>query len=133
MFVYPKNLADSYSINEYQQKFQYIRINSRSRLYRTSAQGVSTLKRIVRYLDSFLPVFEFFCDKRPEHEINNAVVGTHFFRANLPNYLLYIHYFRLKFGVIIMSLMGQKMHIWSHPHNFAGNPLAINLFCKLAK
>lgn len=133
IFVYPKNLADNESVNKYKEEFDIIRVNSRSWLYKTTDKGVSKTKRILRFLDSFFPVFELFCDKKPEHEIKNAVVGTHFFRANLPNYLLYLHYFRLKLGSLIMRFFNHKMHIWSHPHNFGGNPVAIKLFCGLSK
>lgn len=130
MFVYPKNLADTASIDKYKIKFSKIRVNSCSWLYRTTGK-VSRLKRILRYLDSFLPIFELFCNKTAEHNIDNAVVGTHFFRANLPKVLLMLHYYRLKFGCILMPVLGKKIHIWSHPHNFAGNSYAIKLFCRL--
>ncbi len=132
-FVYPKNLADDESIGWYRNRFRKIRVNSRSWLYRTNEQGVGTVRRIFRFLDSFLPLFELFCDKKPEHNIDNAVVGTHFFRANLVGFLLGAHYARLRFGIWLMRMLNQKVHIWSHPHNFAANPTAIRLFGKLAQ
>ncbi|MCP4463773.1 MAG: hypothetical protein GY819_13340 [Planctomycetaceae bacterium] len=132
-FVYPKNLADSETINRYKSRFVRIRVNSRSRLYRTSEFGVNRTRRIMRFLDSFLPIYELFCDKRPEHGIDNAVVGTHFFRANLPPVLLIPHYIRLRFGIWIMNLLGEDVHIWSHPHNFGGRNFAINLFVRLSR
>jgi hypothetical protein len=87
MFVYPKNLVDGHTVGQYSRIFQKIRVNSASWLYRTSPKGVGQVRRLLRYLDSFLPIYELFCDKRPEHALCNAVVGTHFFRANLPVYL----------------------------------------------
>ncbi len=133
IFVYPKNLADEDTVEEYKNLFLKIRVNSISWLYRTRSSGVGKLRRVLRYLDSFLPIFELFCDKRPEHNLNNAIVGTHFFRANLPPTLLFIHYLRLKIGIKIMSLCKKDVHVWSHPHNFAANPVAIEYFCDLAK
>lgn len=133
LFVYPKNLVDGKSVEQYSRIFHKIRVNSVSWLYRTSPKGVGRVRRLLRYLDSFLPIYELFCDKRPEHALCNAVAGTHFFRANLPVYLLIPHYLRLRFGIALMSVLGKDVHVWSHPHNFGGNDLAIRLFVALAR
>lgn len=131
IFVYPKNLVDSISIKKYMKWFSCIRVNSRSWLYRTNRGGPSRLKRVLRYIDSFLPIYECFCAKEPEHNFNNLTVGTHFYRANLSPPLLYIHYLRLRFGIFFMGCIGRDVHIWSHPHNFSGNQFAVKLFCRL--
>ncbi|MDX2471418.1 MAG: hypothetical protein QNL04_12665, partial [SAR324 cluster bacterium] len=73
----------------------------------------------------------FFCLKEPEHDFENSTVGTHFYRANLPTPLLFMHYLRLRFGVFFMACIGRDVHIWSHPHNFSGSRLAVKLFCSL--
>jgi len=132
IFVYPKNLADLYSLNVYLGAFTSVRVNSKSWLYRSNKEGVSKIRRVLRYMDSFVPIFELCCNKSPEIKGDNIIVGTHFFRANLSPFLLYIHYFRLCLGREVMRFMGYKMHVWSHPHNFANNQLAISLFRKLA-
>ncbi len=131
LFVYPKNLVDSISIKKYKKWFSYVRVNSRSWLYRTNKGGPKKFKRLLRYLDSFLPIYEFFCLKEPEHDIDNSTVGTHFYRANLSPPLLVIHYLRLRFGVFFMGCIGRDVHIWSHPHNFSGSQFSVKLFCSL--
>ena len=89
--------------------------------------------QFIRLADSFVPIFELFCDKGPEVDIKNSVVGTHFFRANLPNWLLYIHYYRLRLGIRLMSFLKHDSHVWSHPHNFSRDSHAVKLFVKLAQ
>jgi len=133
IFVYPKNLVDSQSLSEYSKTFKKIRVNSASWLYRTSPRGVSLTRRMLRYLDSFFPIFELFCNKRPEYSLDNAIVGTHFFRANLPSFLLVLHYIRIRIGIKLMKSLGIDSHVWSHPHNFGGREVAIKLFALLAR
>lgn len=133
IFVFPKNLSVVRAIAEYKNNFEKVRLNSRSWLYRSNSVGVSSLKRVLRYLDSFLPIYELFCDKSPEVEIPNFVVGTHFFRANLSSILLRVHVARLRFGIKYLNWRGYAAHVWSHPHNFVGNDLAIKNFVELGR
>lgn len=133
VFVFPKNLSVVSAIAEYKKNFEKVRLNSRSWLYRSNSVGVSSLKRGLRFLDSFLPIYELFCDKSPEVDIPNYVVGTHFFRANLSRFLLRVHVARLNFGIKYLNRRGYAAHVWSHPHNFVGNDLAIKNFVDLGK
>lgn len=130
LMVFPKNIIDYKLMPRYINMFSKIRINSASWLYKTNKNGVTKIKRILRYLDSFVPIYELFCDKRPEYENFNIVVGTHFYRANLPGILLMVHIFRLRIGIKIMEYLGHDVHIWSHPHNFT-SPKSVDNFIKL--
>lgn len=133
LFVYPKNLTVPYGIDNLSNHFQFIRVNGNSWLYRSDPRGVSVFKRIIRYLDSFLPIYELFCSKKPEIYKENIVLGTHFFRANLRGILLSIHIFRIIFGIKLLKIMGHDAHIWSHPHNFSGNKKAIDAFASFGR
>lgn len=130
-FVFPKNQIFSSGVEEISERFDSLRVNSASWLYRSSSQGVGKIRRILRYADSFFPIYELFCNKKPEVECENAVVGTHFYRANLPFFLLELHVARLKFGMWFLKKMGVPVHIWSHPHNFGGNKNSISHFVKM--
>jgi len=133
MFVFPKNLSVSKAVKKYTKHFDKIRVNSRSWLYRSNSYGVSSTKRLLRYLDSFFPIYELFCDKSAEVDISNCVVGTHFFRANLPKWLLRIHLVRLKLGVRYLNWKDLPAHVWSHPHNFVDNNEAVRKFVQLGE
>ena len=133
LFVFPKNLSMVSAIEKYAKYFDKVRVNSRSWLYRSNLAGVSRLKRGLRYLDSFFPIYELFCDKSPELDVPNCTVGTHFFRANLSGWLLSVHVARLRFGIKQLNRQGYGAHVWSHPHNFVGNDVAIRQFFELGK
>ena len=133
MYVFPKNITLERAVREYSEHFDFIRVNSKSWLYRSSKKGVSRFKRILRYIDTFLPLYEIFCDKTVELNLDNYVIGTHFFRGNLKGIALLLHVFRLKLGVRYLNIRGRDAHVWSHPHNFSGNLRAIKEFVKLGK
>lgn len=130
-FVYPKNQMYQGDDSDIFQTFSLVRMNSNSWLYKSKGQSYNSFKRILRYLDSFIPIYELFCDKKPEYENDKSVVGTHFYRGNLKGWLLKIHYWRLLLGKKLMALQGKSMHLWSHPHNFGGNEESIKYFVKL--
>ncbi len=132
-FVFPKNQLHNSGSKNIFQLFDNVRVNCDSWLYKSLGQNYSLLKRIIRYLDSFLPIYEIFCSKNPEVNQKNAIVGTHFFRANLRGFFLLWHYNRLKLGKHLMNKKNKSMHVWSHPHNFNGNEKAIKLFVNLGK
>lgn len=131
IFVFPKNQIHGSGVNELSQIFNNIRLNSKSWLYRSINARYTFSKRLLRYLDSFLPIYEIFCSKKPEVNLDNCIVGTHFYRANLSGIFLKVHYIRLLLGCFLMRKMKKEMHLWSHPHNFNNKEKSIQYFIKV--
>ena len=93
---------------------------------------VGRMTRLLRYLDSFLPIVEFLLPKRPRE---GELEGRFFFRpANKFVWLDRVHFWRLRLGFHIARMTGRDFHLWSHPHNFGGDvPRAIQNLRRVMK
>ncbi|GAB1152049.1 MAG: polysaccharide deacetylase family protein [Shewanella algae] len=93
--------------------------------YKTeSRKQRSTLKRIYRLLDSYLPItINFGCrvSKVSDNLIN--VPATIFFRpySKALSFLESFKLWRIKFAMTRAALKGELFHLWWHPHNFSNN------------
>ena len=144
--VMPKNQISQDSIRvASDNRFSVVRTNPHNWLYvqKERTKLMAFVIRILRILDSFLPIVEFL-NSGTEYNSENCdyIVGQYFIRPALKNrFLKKAHLLRLRFGLKYCVFIGRDCHLWSHPHNFGSCPeSAINFLetlmsdiCKLRK
>lgn len=122
--IFPKNQSTDAAIAIAQRfGFTKIRVNPLNWLYeqRHRKRLEANAIRVLRFLDSFLPILEIFPDRRGNVD-RNLCVGQYFFRPCFSlKFLDYLHYARLRLGLWYCCQRGKTCHIWTHPHNFGAN------------
>jgi len=122
--VLPKNLATRKVIDKAVSfGIKVVRKNPNTWLYAPRKHGSFERRiiRVLRYLDSFFPVGEFFSRKESDDAVC-VTEGNFFFRPSFASAVLdRLHFFRFKLFVYGCMFTGRDVHIWSHPHNFGGD------------
>jgi hypothetical protein len=119
--VFPKNQASNFAVESFFNQGYVLRLNFNNPLY---SNNYNNFIRILRYLDSFLPITEFlniFFEN--ERKRKNLIEGGIFFRPIFRFRILeIIHFKRIILHYYYCYYFKKTFHIWSHPHNF-GNGL----------
>jgi len=125
--VFPRNIVSLESIS-LASKYNYgcVRVNPNNWLYQTVKKDDMQGKfiKFVRYVDAFFPLQEFLpMRKNSISDQSMLSVGQYFFRAHCGGkFRNWLHIKRLILGYRICRMKNVDFHIWSHPHNFGGNP-----------
>ena len=122
--IFPKNQVNKLALDTAaQHSFKVVRLNEDNWLYRSTSRGKikRSIIRILRYLDAYLPLQEFFTNTEQSHNLK-ITDGQYFFRPALNTRIQdFFHFLRLAFAINYCIFRGHNFHVWSHPHNFGGD------------
>jgi len=119
--IMPKNQV-SHDILDLAEKYgmQTVRINPDCWLYQPQNKGI--IVRALRFLDAYLPILELIPTQRPRCSSLKLVEGRFFLRPNHRfTFFDHLHFCRLKLGYYYCRISNKDFHLWTHPHNLAGD------------
>lgn len=115
--IFPKNQANKETIKFFTEKNFVVRTNFNNLLYKT--RHYNFLVRVLRYLDSYLPITELFNVFHKPENSKSIIEGGIFFRPSLKFKIFdRIHQARIIFHYQYCKVTNRSFHLWSHPHNF---------------
>jgi hypothetical protein len=130
--IFPKNIVSAKTTDFFTKRGFVVRRNFQNILYSTTRYNL--IIRILRYLDSFITITEFFNFFSSKNSKSLIITGGLFYRPNFNNcFLSYLHYKRIILHFYYCKLTNRSFHLWSHPHNFYPLTKSISNYEKLIK